>query len=255
MLTQLLLNAYPMTAAESVRSSVVTGIQKANSNTISSTNATSEASKNSPAATVQISDAARSLQKKAVGKVSESQLSQDEKAEVQDLKKTDREVRQHESAHLAAAGGNAKGGPTFEFTQGPDGNRYAVGGEVDIDTSPEKTPEATLQKARQIRGAALAPASPSGQDRSVASAAAQMEGDAQRQIANGKSGQGSSESTKTTDSNNTSSQTTESSVPDESSETQASAKNGADLPAIRIPSAYNNARASASTASTYSWSA
>ncbi len=52
---------------------------------------------------------------------------------------------------------------------------YAVGGEVKIDTSPERTPEATVSKMQQVRRAALAPADPSGTDRAVAAEAAQAE--------------------------------------------------------------------------------
>lgn len=104
---------------------------------------------------------------------------------VNELKKIDQEVRAHEQAHAAAAGGLAKGGPTFEFQRGPDGQLYAVGGEVQIDTSGVPgDPEATLQKAQQIQQAALAPAQPSSQDRSVAVAAAAMAAEARAEIAN-----------------------------------------------------------------------
>ncbi len=91
------------------------------------------------------------------------------------LRQRDREVRAHEMAHLAAAGPYAVGGPTYEYRKGPDGQRYAVGGHVNIDTSPVPgDPEATLRKAETIRRAALAPGDPSPQDRSVAAAAAAM---------------------------------------------------------------------------------
>ena len=84
-------------------------------------------------------------------------------------------MRNHEQAHLSAAGGLAVSGASFEFVTGPDGQRYAVGGEVSIDTSGVPgDPEATLRKAETIRRAALAPAQPSGQDYSVASKAATM---------------------------------------------------------------------------------
>ena len=93
--------------------------------------------------------------------------------QVDKLKQRDTEVRQHEQAHLAAAGPYARGGPTFEYQTGPDGKRYAVGGEVQIDTSPvEGDPQATIQKMQAVRAAALAPAEPSAQDRSVAAKAA-----------------------------------------------------------------------------------
>lgn len=112
------------------------------------------------------------------------EFSEDEYRTIQELQNRDREVRAHEQAHLAAAGQYATGGPSFSFQQGPDGKRYAVGGEVGIDTSPiPDDPQATLQKARQIRAAAMAPAEPSGQDRAVAAQAAQMAADAQQQIA------------------------------------------------------------------------
>lgn len=110
------------------------------------------------------------------------ELSEDEQKQVDELKQRDREVRQHEQAHLAAAGRYAQGGPQFEFTTGPDGRRYATGGHVSIDVSPARTPEATIQKAQVIRRAALAPAEPSGADRSVAAAASQLETEARREI-------------------------------------------------------------------------
>lgn len=94
---------------------------------------------------------------------------------LQALKARDQEVKNHEMAHLSAAGGLATGGASFQYQQGPDGVRYAVGGEVGIDTSPVPgDPAATLNKAEQIRRAALAPANPSPQDQRVAAKAAAM---------------------------------------------------------------------------------
>ena len=75
------------------------------------------------------------------------------------------------------------GAPTFQYVTGPNGRRYAVGGEVRIDTSPVKgDPEATLLKAQQIRRAALAPATPSAQDRSVAATASSLESQARQEL-------------------------------------------------------------------------
>ena len=90
---------------------------------------------------------------------------------VAELQKVDQEVRAHEAAHLAAAGGHAKGGASFTYQQGPDGNRYAVGGEVSIDMSTGATPDETISKMRIVRRAALAPADPSPQDQKVAAQA------------------------------------------------------------------------------------
>lgn len=102
-------------------------------------------------------------------------LSDNEQAKVRELRARDAEVRAHENAHKAAAGGLARGGPNYEYETGPDGKRYAVGGDVQIDMSPGRTPEETIAKAQRIRSAGLAPAEPSGQDRAVVAQAAQME--------------------------------------------------------------------------------
>lgn len=126
-------------------------------------------------------DVSTSYQSKSI---SSSERSPEEKKLIQELRATDREVRAHEMAHQAAAGGLSKGGPTFKYQSGPDGQRYAVSGEVQIDTSGVSgDPEATLQKAQQIQRAALAPAQPSAQDRSVAVAAAAMAAEARAEIA------------------------------------------------------------------------
>jgi hypothetical protein len=101
---------------------------------------------------------------------------------VQQLRQRDQEVKTHEMAHLANAGQHARGGPTYTFEQGPDGRRYAVGGEVPIDISKEKTPEATVEKMRAVKRAALAPAEPSSADRSIASAASALESEAHREL-------------------------------------------------------------------------
>ncbi len=99
-------------------------------------------------------------------------LDEGEQAEVRRLRATDRKVRQHEQAHLAAGAGITRGGANFSYKRGPDGVLYAVGGEVSIDTSGGKTPEETIAKMKRVKAAALAPADPSPQDRRVAAAAA-----------------------------------------------------------------------------------
>jgi hypothetical protein len=96
------------------------------------------------------------------------QLSPEEKQLVSQLQARDTEVRAHEMAHLAAAGGIATGGASYSYQRGPDGKMYAVGGEVPIAVSKGKTPEETVQKMRQVAAAAMAPADPSPQDYSVA---------------------------------------------------------------------------------------
>lgn len=112
-----------------------------------------------------------------------NQLTPDETKQLRALKSRDQEVRSHEAAHKAAAGQYATGGASFTYQRGPDGQRYAVGGEVGIDSSPVSgDPEATINKANQIQAAALAPAQPSSQDLAVAAAAAAMASEARAEI-------------------------------------------------------------------------
>jgi len=120
------------------------------------------------------------------------QLDDGQKQEVKELAKQDTEVRAHEQAHMAAAGGAAQGGPTFRYTTGPDGKRYAVGGEVKIAMKTGSTPEETIRNAQQVQSAAMAPGDPSPTDQQTAAAAARMAQDARRQMA----AQGSAGSTK-----------------------------------------------------------
>ena len=119
----------------------------------------------------------------AGAKNAKKELTPDEKKAVEKLKQSDQEVRSHEQAHSAAGGAYVKGGPSFTFQTGPDGRRYAIGGEVSIDTSPIKgDPKATIQKMMTVIKAATAPASPSGQDMAVAAAATQVMTQAQMQL-------------------------------------------------------------------------
>lgn len=109
-------------------------------------------------------------------------LTEEEKAVVEQLKARDREVRAHEQAH-AAVGGQYASAPSYEYEVGPDGHRYAVGGEVRIDTSAvPDDPEATIEKMEIVKAAALAPAEPSAQDRKVAQLADQQRAQAQAQL-------------------------------------------------------------------------
>jgi hypothetical protein len=108
-------------------------------------------------------------------------LTQQEIKQLEDLKNRDQEVRKHEQAHKSAGGRYAEG-VSFSYQTGPDGRRYAVGGEVGIDVSKEDTPEETIQKAASVRAAALAPANPSSQDRKIAAMASQMAQEARHEV-------------------------------------------------------------------------
>lgn len=108
-------------------------------------------------------------------------LSLEAEAQLRELKQRDAEVRAHERAHMAAGGQFVNGGPHYTYQKGPDGKQYAIGGHVDIDVSAVPgDPEATQQKADQVRRAATAPGQPSGQDRQVAAEAAAMSAEAAR---------------------------------------------------------------------------
>lgn len=108
-------------------------------------------------------------------------LSPEEETQVRDLKKRDAEVKQHEQAH-ASVGGPYAGSPSYQYTRGPDGKRYAVSGEVPIDASAEREPEQTIRKMEVVIRAALAPAEPSPQDRQVAAQASQTRSEAQAEL-------------------------------------------------------------------------
>lgn len=109
-------------------------------------------------------------------------LSEEEQRQIDELAKRDREVRRHEEAHMAAGAGIVLSGPHYTYQTGPDARQYAIGGEVQLDTSKERDPEATLRKAQQIQRAALAPAEPSPQDRQVAAEGARMEAEARQDV-------------------------------------------------------------------------
>lgn len=110
-----------------------------------------------------------------VGRKSNGEPLEDhEQRQVDKLKERDAEVRRHEQAHVAAASGLSASSPSYTFQQGPDGNKYAIGGEVNIDVSPGRSPQETIDKARRIEAAAMAPADPSPQDHAVAAQARQM---------------------------------------------------------------------------------
>ena len=112
------------------------------------------------------------------------ELTPEEKARLEDLRAADAAVRTHEMAHIMAGGQYILRRAQFSFVLGPDGKLYAVGGEVQIDTSEvPDDPEATIQKAQAVRRAALAPGNPSPADLRVAAAATRMEFEARMELA------------------------------------------------------------------------
>jgi len=118
--------------------------------------------------------------------------SPEQQSAVQELRGRDREVRQHEQAHQVV-GGQYAGAPTYTYQRGPDGQLYAVGGQVSIDTSViADDPEATISKMQTVRAAALAPAEPSPQDIRVAQEATRQLLQAQSELRSSRQDEGSS---------------------------------------------------------------
>jgi len=120
----------------------------------------------------------------AEDKATEQAIRQQNETMLRELRARDREVRAHEAAHVSAGGSLVVSGPSFTYQQGPDGRSYAIGGSVQLDTSAvANDPEKTLEKADQVRQAALAPAQPSPQDLRVAANANQLAARARIDIA------------------------------------------------------------------------
>ena len=120
-------------------------------------------------------------------KINGEDLTQTEKQQVEALQKRDLEVKDHEMAHVAAGGQYISGAINYTYQTGPDGKKYAVGGDVSIDMSEVPgDPNATISKMQAVQRAALAPASPSQTDRMVAAKATQLEAKARMESLLGK---------------------------------------------------------------------
>ena len=110
------------------------------------------------------------------------ELTEEEQAEVEDMKARDSEVRTHENAHKRA-GGQYAASPSYTYETGPDGKRYITDGEVSIDVGKEDDPQDTIEKMQVVKRAAMAPAQPSSQDRQVYAEASQKEAEARQELA------------------------------------------------------------------------
>ncbi|HTJ97470.1 MAG TPA: putative metalloprotease CJM1_0395 family protein [Rhodocyclaceae bacterium] len=148
-------------ASELALTKATIGTGSSNSDTSTSDSSTSSSTTTS-STNVQISSKAR-------------ELSAADQRRVQELKQIDAEVRAHEQAHMNAGRGIITSGPSYTYTDGPDGKQYAVAGEVGIDTSPESKPQQNIDKGARIQAAALAPIQPSPQDQRVAAVGSELE--------------------------------------------------------------------------------
>lgn len=110
-----------------------------------------------------------------------TQLTADERIELNKLQAIDAKVRAHEAAHQSGAA--AAGGASFTYQKGADGVMYAVGGEVPVRIASGSTPHESIANAQAAITTALAPADPSPQDISVASQARVILMKAQQELA------------------------------------------------------------------------
>ncbi len=94
---------------------------------------------------------------------------------IEQLKKRDSDVRNHEMAHGANPELITIGPTQFDYTIGPDGKAYATGGKVILSTGRAKTDEEALVKAEALKKASMAPGEPSSQDFQAWNAAVAME--------------------------------------------------------------------------------
>ncbi len=132
-------------------------------------------------AALEIADA-EDLAISSEGPQEDTDLSQEEKEQVNKLKSRDAEVKAHEQAHLGALAGQG-GSANYEYTTGPDGRRYATGGEVPVSIGESSGgPRDTIRKAQQVARAAVAPAQPSGADQAARAKAQQVEAKARQEL-------------------------------------------------------------------------
>lgn len=83
------------------------------------------------------------------------------------FKQTDAKVRTHEQIHASI--GHTTAPISYNYQKGPDGQMYAVGGSVRLDTSIPKEPKAAAFKLDQILKAANGVSDSSGADNTIAS--------------------------------------------------------------------------------------
>jgi hypothetical protein len=113
----------------------------------------------------------------------QQKVAQAEQQIISELSRRDIEVKTHEQAHKAVGGMFAQS-PSFSYEKGPDGKRYAVDGEVQIDVGAVSgDPQATFNKMQKVYAAAMAPNQPSSADIRVAAEAVQKMNQAKAEMA------------------------------------------------------------------------
>ena len=104
-----------------------------------------------------------------------------DEAVIRDLQKLERNLMGREMEQ-ARVGGGVTGRGRHVVETGPDGERYVTDGDTTPSIVRGGSPEQELARARAVRRAALAPASPSAKDLSVANEAARLERAAEKEL-------------------------------------------------------------------------
>lgn len=112
----------------------------------------------------------------------DTDLSLEDRQELARLQQQDITVRTRDMAYVAATAG-VSGGFTVRYETGPDGRRYAVEANVQLDTSDAATPEQSLAKARALRAALMSAGGDATRDASATARAAALEYRARAEIA------------------------------------------------------------------------
>ncbi len=103
------------------------------------------------------------------------QLTEEEKREIEKIRKNGRNVRRRELVYRAVVGNHVRGAASFQYDTGPDGIKYATDGHTSIDTRPViNNPEASIRKAQAIKRTKI--------DRSVAVEIDKMEREARQKL-------------------------------------------------------------------------
>ena len=108
------------------------------------------------------------------------ELSESDEELLRKLEARDAKVRNHEAAHVMAAGGQVQGLPSYTYQTGPDGQRYAIGGSVNISMMATGDEDATMRRANKAYRAAMATGEPSARDMQAARRATELAAEARQ---------------------------------------------------------------------------
>lgn len=113
-----------------------------------------------------------------------SVVTTDDLRELRDLQRSDRQVRVQENLQRQLAAEFVRGAPVYEFEEGPDGRRYAVGADSDfqLPNQASSDPRQAARDAASARQAALASAVSSPAEQAFAARAASAEARARAEI-------------------------------------------------------------------------